>query len=224
MNTQLLDFWGNLLLNMSMGQKQVEKFIKLMNIGSFSEVSKLFGKQGYDDAIIKSISDSLSTSGDMKQKQTEMIDSMLNVGGFEEMSKMFGQFNFNESKSNDSDALKTLEGVSTLLRKMFNQYLEMMGVVSKQDYLELLAKYEVLKNKLSNQTNVMQDLGVFKNGNAVNIGDVAETFETLITKQNEQFQGLMEMSNNYFSEIAKASGKTKSATKKPQSKSSGTKK
>ena len=215
MNTQFLDLWGNALLNMSAGQKQVESFVNLMKIGNFNDMGKVSGQYNFKDAVSKQISDTLNTTfnttADMKQKQSEFFDSVLNVGGFEEMAKMFGQYDFNNTTpETTSDSTNGLESITNFLQQMFNQYLDMMGVVAKKDHLKLNAKYEVLKSKFSNHKNA----GSLKDGATGNLGNVVENFENLIKKQSEQFQGLMKLSDGYFSDMSSGSQKTKSATKK----------
>jgi tetratricopeptide (TPR) repeat protein len=128
------------------------------------------------------------------QQQMEDIATWLQHGfkGYDELTEIFqkayGLDRFSESTTGYltmwDQAIKDFE-------KSLNEYLSMLGVVPKQEYLDLVEKYEELKKKAASQEETIAHLQQLLNAKIIDQGKIDFGFEELIRKQSDDFQELV---------------------------------
>lgn len=144
MNRQFLEFWGNFLINVAKGEKQMEDMAQWIN-------------QGFK--------------------------------GFEDLAAMFR--NFYGLDRSASDYGKTWENAAKDFQKSFQDYLKLFGVVPMQEHLELIKKYEALKEKAAAQEETILHFKTLLDQKGPDLGNMAERFQELLKRQTDQFQNLM---------------------------------
>lgn len=169
------------------------------------------------------------------QKQLEDMTKWMSQGlsGFDEMTAMFGKFYGLDKLGKDTPAyLKTWDKAAEDFQKSFKDYLNLMGVVPKDEHLALVRKYEDLKKKVADQEETIKHLRMLQGEKwaaaaAADQGEVIEGFQDLVKSQGEQFQELTKSINRFFeTEAPKAetpkpkAPKTKDTKKSPKPKSS----
>jgi hypothetical protein len=138
------------------------------------------------------------------QKQLEDMTQWMQQGfkGFDELTAMFktcyGLDNLDESTSNDMSSWKK---ASEDFQKSFKDYLRLMGLVSKNEHLALVKKYETLKEKFAIQEETIKHLRMLlEEKYDKSQEDLAQGFQTLIEKQTQQFQQTIEAFGQSFKE------------------------
>jgi len=95
------------------------------------------------------------------QKQLEDISKWMQQGfeGFDELTGMFKKFYGLEHMEKNTPAyMETWKKASENFQKSFKDYLRLMGVVSKDEHLTLVKKYEELKEKVAAQEETINNL------------------------------------------------------------------
>jgi len=136
------------------------------------------------------------------QKQMEDMSKWMQQGfeGFDELAVMFKKFYGLEHMEKDTPAyMETWKKASENFQKSFKDYLNLMGVVSKDEHLALVGKYEELKEKLAAQEETIKHLRMLLEEKKVNTqGELVQGFQEIIEKQSEQFQETMETLGSFF--------------------------
>ena len=89
------------------------------------------------------------------QKQIEELTQWINqdLKGFEDLTAMFRKsYGFDNLNEDSPDYLKAWKNASEDFQKSLKDYLGLMGVVSRDEHLTLVRKYEELKEKVDNQS------------------------------------------------------------------------
>jgi len=73
-------------------------------------------------------------------------------------------------------------------RKSFRDYLNLLGVVPREEYLALARECEELKAKLADQEDTIQRLKMLAEEKGLGLAATTLEFQKLIKKQGEQFQ------------------------------------
>jgi NCAIR mutase (PurE)-related protein len=95
--------------------------------------------------------------------------------------------------------METWKKASENFQKSFKDYLNLMGVVSKDEHLALVRKYEELKEKLGAQEETIKHLRMLLEEKKVDTqGELVQGFQEIIEKQSEQFQETMETLSRFF--------------------------
>lgn len=146
------------------------------------------------------------------QQQMEDIFSWMNQGykGFANISDMFknayGLFNLTEK---NAEYVSAWENAFGKFQESFNAYMEMMGMVPRAQHLQLVGKYESLKEKCDAQEETIKHLRMLVNEKGSD-SEVVKSFDDLIHVQGEQFQKLMnEFQRIYGKEDKRTSNKKK---------------
>ena len=157
------------------------------------------------------------------QKQMEDMTKWMEQGlsGFEDLTAMFGKsYGLDNLAKDTPDYLKTWEQAAKDFQESFKDYLNLMGVTSKDEHLTLVRKYEHLKKKTADQEETIKHLRMLQNEKWVaDQGEVVKGFQDLVKSQSEQFQELTESMSRFFQTEApktketKISPKTKRSTK-----------
>ena len=138
------------------------------------------------------------------QKQLDDMTRWMQQGfkGFDELTAMFKTFygldNSDESTANDMLSWKK---ASEDFQKSFKDYLRLMGLVSKDEHLALVEKYETLKEKVAVQEETIKHLRMLlEEKHDTSQADLAQEFQTLIEKQTQQFRQTIETFGKSFDE------------------------
>ncbi|MCU0613875.1 MAG: hypothetical protein MUD09_02190 [Desulfobacterales bacterium] len=143
----------------------------------------------------------LFLSAAKSQKQMEDLFKLSRQGfkGFEEMSTMFRKFYGLENIEKDTpEYIKSWWNAGEEFQKAFREYLTMVGVVPKEDYISLVEKYEQLKKKVAGQDETIRHLQTLLRDKNIDQGETVKVFQDLVTKQSEQFMEMMNAVGQYF--------------------------
>ncbi len=143
----------------------------------------------------------LFLSAAKSQKQMDDLFKLSRQGfrGFEEMSTMFRKFYGLENIEKDTpEYKKSWRNAGEEFQKAFREYLTMVGVVPKEDYISLVEKYEQLKKKVAGQDETIRHLQTLLRDKNVDQGETVKVFQDLVTKQSEQFMEMMNAVGQYF--------------------------
>jgi len=136
------------------------------------------------------------------QKQLEDISKWMQQGfeGFDELTGMFKKFYGLEHMEKNTPAyMETWKKASENFQKSFKDYLRLMGVVSKDEHLTLVKKYEELKEKVAAQEETINNLRMLLEEKKVETqGELVQGFQEIIEKQSEQFQETMGTFSKFF--------------------------
>ncbi len=77
-------------------------------------------------------------------------------------------------------------------RRAFTDFIKLCGVVSQQEHLELLKKYEKLKTRCREQEETITHLKALMNQSAGAGSQGVRLFENLIEQQTQQFEQFMQ--------------------------------
>lgn len=128
------------------------------------------------------------------QKQIEELTQWISQGlkGFEGQDAIFRKFYGLNSLDQDSpDYPKAWQKAANDFQKSLKEYLDLMGVVRKDEHLQLVGKYEDLKKKAADQEETIKHLRMLLDEKGIAQGEVPKGFQDLIRKQTDQFQDLM---------------------------------
>jgi hypothetical protein len=128
------------------------------------------------------------------QKQIEELTQWINQGlrGFEDLTAMFRKFYGLDTLTEESpDYPKAWQNATESFQRSFKDYMSMMGVVSNDEYLTLVTKYEGLKKKVAEQEENIKHLRMLLDEKGANQGATVRGFQELIKKQADQFQEFM---------------------------------
>ncbi len=156
MDRHFLEFWGNFLLQVAKGQKQMEDLAK-------------WSKRGF-----------------------------VNFGDF---TTLFRQaYGLEEPEQERSDYQQIWKKAEKDFRESFQDYLSLLGVIPREEYVELARKYEKLEEKVAEQEETIKQLRQLLSDKGLDSAVIALEFQKLMQKQGEQFQELMKDFGEAFKE------------------------
>lgn len=139
-----------------------------------------------------------------EQKRLEDLSKWMQQGfkfkGFDDLTEMFRKFYGLEHMEKDTPAyLETWKKASENFLESFKDYLDLMGMVSKDEHLALVKKYEELKEKIASQEETINNQRLLlEEKRAESQGELVKGFQDLIDKQSKQFQETMETFGSFF--------------------------
>ena len=143
-----------------------------------------------------------------EQKRLEDLSKWMQQGfkGFEDLmgsddlTEMFRKFYGLEHMEKDTPAnMETWKKASENFLESFKEYLDLMGMVSKDEHQALVKKYGELKEKVAGQEKTINNLRLLLEGKrAESQGELVKGFQNLIDKQSRQFQETMETFGSFF--------------------------
>ncbi len=134
-----------------------------------------------------------------KQMEDFLKLSRQGFKGFEEMSDMFKKFYGLENLEKSApDYSKALQSAAEQFQNSLRQYLKLLGVVPKEDYISLIKKYEELKQRTADQEETIRHLQMLLGEKSADQGETVKVFQDLIEKQSEQFMEMMNTVGQYF--------------------------
>lgn len=139
--------------------------------------------------------------------------------GYPDLYAAFKQIYGLDSLPERSDDYKDLsEKALKDFKQSFKDYLTIMGVVSKEDHLALVEKYEKLKAKCKDQEESIKHLHMLLNAKGTAAAtEMAAPFQDMIKKQGEVFQQMMK-SFGQSTESSERSSEESSDKQKPEKK------
>ena len=136
------------------------------------------------------------------QKQLEDMAKWMGSGftGFDELTSLFRKIYGLEGVSKESsDYLKMWSGAQEDFKKSFKDYLALLGVVPRDEYMALVKKYEELKEKCESLEETVRHLRMLLSEAKIEeYHNVAGHFEELVKKQGDQFQKVMDSLSQMF--------------------------
>jgi hypothetical protein len=144
------------------------------------------------------------------QKHMEDMEKWMQQGfkGFDDMTTLFRKIYGLETHAEGSpDYQETWEKAQRDFKKSFNDYLSLLGVVPRDDYLNLISKYEDLKEKVASQEETIKHLRMLLSSiKGADYDKAAGQFDDLLQKQTEQFQNLMDNLGQMFTKDVQTHG------------------
>ena len=128
------------------------------------------------------------------QKQLEDMARWMTQGlkGFEDLTAMFRKFyGLDRTPESAPGYVKTWEKAAKDFQKSFQDYLNLFGVVPRQEHLELVKKYEALKEKVTAQEETINRLRMLLEAKGADLGKIVKGYQDLVEKQIDQFEKLM---------------------------------
>lgn len=137
------------------------------------------------------------------QRQLEEMAAWTQQGfkGFEEMTALFLKtYGLSDFAKGSPDCITAWKKAEEDFKQSFKDYMGMFGLVPKNEQLELVKKYEELKEKFASQEETIKHLRMLlsESTKLKDQGELAKQFDDLITKQNDQFQYLMDNFSKAF--------------------------
>ena len=137
-----------------------------------------------------------------EQQRMEDLSKWMQQGfkGFDELTAMFNKFYGLEQTKKDTPAyMETWKKASENFQKSFKDYLRLMGVVPKVEHLDLVKKYEELKEKVLAQEETINHLRLLLEEKKTESQEkLVHGFQELIEKQSKEFQETMETFGRFF--------------------------
>ncbi|MBN1834069.1 MAG: hypothetical protein JW896_18370 [Deltaproteobacteria bacterium] len=160
------------------------------------------------------------------QKQLEDFSKLMrgDFSSFDDMAEMLGNiYGIGFFKKNAPDYLDIWEKAMQDFNTAFKDFIAMMDLVPRSDYLELLRENEDLKKKAALQEENISDLQKILDKQLSDQEEGLKGFESLIQNQDDQFRKLMNNFSNMLSSSVSgaAASREKSTTtgnKSPKSK------
>jgi hypothetical protein len=138
------------------------------------------------------------------KKQLEDMTQWMQQGykGFDELTAMFKSFYGLDKKAKSApNAAASWQNAAENFQRSFKDYLRLMGLVTKEEHLRLVKKYETLKEKAAEQEETIRHLRMLlEEKQDKSQKDLAEGLQSLMEKQTRQFQRTMEAFGKSFND------------------------
>jgi hypothetical protein len=128
------------------------------------------------------------------QRQLEDVTKWVAQGlkGLENFSDLFRKsYGLDGMKEDSPQYLKQWQHAAGEFQKSFKDYLGLMGVVPREEHLDLVQKHEELKKRIADQEETIKHLRTLLGQRDSSQETVTQTFQDLMNKQAVQFQELM---------------------------------
>jgi phage I-like protein len=129
------------------------------------------------------------------QKQLEDLNQWIRQGfsGSEELTAMFKKFyGLEQPRREDPDTTQAWRNAAADFRSSFNAYLNLMGLVPKDEYQALEQKYAALQKKVADQEDTIKTLRKLLSEEGTYQGETVKVFQDLVKKQADAFEALMQ--------------------------------
>lgn len=125
------------------------------------------------------------------QKQWEDLARWCQRGflGFQDYTQLFrAAYGMEEMAEDTPDYLALWKKAEGDFRESFKEYLNLLGVVPREEYAALARRYEELKEKVAEQEETLKYLRLLADEKGMGLEATTLEFQQLIKKQGEQFQ------------------------------------
>ncbi|OQX25610.1 MAG: hypothetical protein BWK80_14665 [Desulfobacteraceae bacterium IS3] len=158
---KFLEFWGNFLLSAARGKKQAE------DVGTW-------------------------TRQYFKSMNQIMTASQKGFSDLNEFSVMFRKFyGLDKIPEQSPEYESRMKTSASDFQKSLNDYLGMMGMVSKAEHLALVRKYEKLKEKCADQEETVRHLRMLLDTKGTVQGETVRTLQDIMKDQTELFRNMV---------------------------------
>lgn len=128
------------------------------------------------------------------QKQLEDLAKWLPRGFFnlQDFTPLFQKaYGLDPVAPDSPDYLKTWKKAEENFRESFQEYLNLLGAVPREEYLALAERYEKLKEEVVQQEETIRHLKMLLEHKGMGYATATLEFQELIKKQGDQFQKLL---------------------------------
>jgi flagellar motility protein MotE (MotC chaperone) len=125
------------------------------------------------------------------QKQLEDLGQWFQRGfwGFPDYTQLFqSTYGLEEGAEEDPDYLTLWKKAEEDFRQSFQDYLNLLGVVPREEYAALARENETLKEKVAEQEETIKHLRMLADEKGLGLEATTLEFQRLIKKQGDQFQ------------------------------------
>jgi uncharacterized coiled-coil protein SlyX len=125
------------------------------------------------------------------QKQLEDLAGLMQRGvlGFPDFMQLFkSTYGLEGAQEGGPDYLTLWKQAEQDFRESFKDYLNLLGVVSREEYADLARKCERLEEKVAEQKETIKHLRGLLDEKGMGMEAAMVEFQTLIQKQGDQFQ------------------------------------
>ena len=125
------------------------------------------------------------------QKQLEDLATWSHRGfmGFQDYTQMFkNAYGLDEVSENSPDYISMWKKAEEEFRDSFKDYLNLLGVVPREEYAALARRCEELEAKIAEKEETLKQLRVLAEEKGMGLEATTLEFQKLIKKQGEQFQ------------------------------------
>ena len=129
------------------------------------------------------------------QKQLEDLAKWCQRGflGFQDYTQLFkASYGLDEMAESSPDYFTLWKKSEDDFRDSFKEYLNLLGMVPREEYAALARKYEDLKEKVAEQEETIKVLRMLLEEKGLGLAATSLEFQRLIEKQGEQFQKLIQ--------------------------------
>lgn len=128
------------------------------------------------------------------QKQLEDLNKWISQGfsGFEELTALFKKFyGLERPRQKNADSTQAWRHAAADFRSSYQAYLNLMGMVPKDEYQTLEKKYKALQEKIAEQEDTINVLRKLLAEKGTYQGETAKVLQDLVNKQAEAFETLI---------------------------------
>lgn len=139
------------------------------------------------------------------EEQLEDMNQCFREGfkGFEKQMNLFRKCYGLDGESESSPFnMEVWSKAAADFQNSYKEFLDLMGWVSKKEYLDLAEKYEALKETLASQEETIRHLKMKSTVRDIDQDEVVKGFESLMKNQAEQFQEVMKSLGQLYEESA----------------------
>jgi hypothetical protein len=129
------------------------------------------------------------------QKQLEDLTKWFQRGflGFQDYTPLFkATYGLDEKAESSPDYLTLWKKAEEDFRESFKEYLNILGMVPREEYAALARSYEELKEKMAEREETIKHLRMLLEEKGMGLEASTLEFQRLIKKQGEQFQKLIQ--------------------------------
>jgi hypothetical protein len=129
------------------------------------------------------------------QKQLEDLAKWCQRGvfSFQDYLELFkSSYGLSEVAPENPDGSALWQKAQENFQESFKEYLNIFGVVPREDYADLARQYEELQQKVAQQEATIKDLRQLLEGKGLGMEATSLEFQKLIQKQGDQFQKFLQ--------------------------------
>jgi len=136
-----------------------------------------------------------SDMNSLMQKQLNMFKDVMShnfFSGFNEMTALFQKFyGLEQISERGAEYHHLTKKAKEDFHKSFTEYVSMMGMTSKAEYLNLVQKYEKLKEKCADHEETIKHLQMLLDAKSGDQGNVIGSLQSIVKDQGDLFQNMM---------------------------------
>lgn len=129
------------------------------------------------------------------QKQLEELAKWCQHGifSFKDYTQIFKtSYGLNQVEEDNPDYFSIWKKAEENFRESFKEYLNIFGVVPREEYAALARQYDELRAKVAEQEETIKHLRLLLEEKGLGLAATSLEFQRLIEKQGEQFQKLIQ--------------------------------